>query len=109
MNEKEELSNFEQEENEIALRPTAKQAAEWLSGLEDRSEAHRAFMVRALPSSYPFPKRAQFLLKAQTNRKKRRTRPRCQRHAVNSKQQRREGADKPDKQIDVRYPYRPSN
>ncbi|GBL80342.1 hypothetical protein AVEN_92252-1 [Araneus ventricosus] len=33
MNEKENLSDFEQEENEITQRPTAKQAAEWLSGL----------------------------------------------------------------------------
>ncbi|GBL73637.1 hypothetical protein AVEN_230641-1 [Araneus ventricosus] len=33
MNEKEELSDFEQEENEITQRPTAKQADERLSGL----------------------------------------------------------------------------
>ncbi|GBN89220.1 hypothetical protein AVEN_3301-1 [Araneus ventricosus] len=33
MNETEEISDFEQEENEITQRPTAKQAAEWLSGL----------------------------------------------------------------------------
>ncbi|GBM45231.1 hypothetical protein AVEN_63838-1 [Araneus ventricosus] len=32
MNQKEELSDFEQEENEITQRPTAKQAAEWLLG-----------------------------------------------------------------------------
>ncbi len=33
MNEKEELSDLEQEENEITQQPTAKQAAEWLSGI----------------------------------------------------------------------------
>ncbi|GBN24677.1 hypothetical protein AVEN_209881-1 [Araneus ventricosus] len=38
MIEKEELSDFEQEENEITQRPTAKQAAEWLSGLRHSFE-----------------------------------------------------------------------
>ncbi|GBO27834.1 hypothetical protein AVEN_25218-1 [Araneus ventricosus] len=41
MNEKEELSDFEQE-NEITQRPTAKQADEWLSGLRHFFEGNNS-------------------------------------------------------------------
>ncbi len=43
MNEKEELSDIEQEENEITQQPTAKQAAEWLSGLRYFFEGNNNF------------------------------------------------------------------